>query len=64
MAEGSRKAYTPPAIRDCGRITDRTLQSIHCSRKAIDSEQPALERVLHSSILGEPGEPRPARGAP
>jgi hypothetical protein len=64
MAEGSRKSYTPPAIRDCGRITERTLQSIHCSQEATDSEQPALERTPHSSILREPGEPRPARGAP
>jgi len=47
MAEGSRKAYTPPAIRDCGPITEQTLQSIHCSQEATDSEEPTLERVLH-----------------
>ena len=55
MAEGSRKAYTPPAIKDCGRITERALQSILGSREATDSEQPAPERAPHSSILRDPG---------
>ena len=48
MAEDSRKPYTPPAIRDCGPITERTLQSIHCSPEAPDSEQPTPESTLHS----------------
>jgi hypothetical protein len=47
MAEDSRKSYTPPAIEYRGRITDQALQSIHCSRDATESEQPAEERVLH-----------------
>ena len=53
MAEDSRKPYTPPAIRDCGRITERTLQSIHCSRVSTDSEQPTPERVPHSRSRSE-----------
>lgn len=47
MAEDSRKSYTPPAIEYRGRITEQALQSIHCSRDAADSEQPAEGRVLH-----------------
>jgi hypothetical protein len=54
MAEGNRKAYTPPAIRDCGPITEQTLQSIHCSQEATDSEQPTPERVLHSRDRSAP----------
>lgn len=54
MAEDSKKSYTPPAIRDCGRITERTLQSIHCSQEAADSEQPTLESVLRSRARSAP----------
>lgn len=54
MAEGSRKTYIPPAIRDCGPITEQTLQSIQCSQEATDSEQPTLERVPHSRARSAP----------
>jgi hypothetical protein len=40
MVERSKKPYTPPAIEDCGRITERTLQVIHGSPEATDPVQP------------------------
>jgi hypothetical protein len=54
MAEDSRKPYTPPAIRDCGRITERALQSMHCFQEPTESEQSARERALRSRSRSEP----------
>jgi hypothetical protein len=54
MAEDRKKSYTPPAIRDCGPISERTLRSIHRSQEPTDSEQPTLERVPHSRARSAP----------
>ena len=44
MAERSRKPYIHPVLRDCGRITERALESIRCSQEATDAEQPMRSR--------------------
>lgn len=31
MVERSKRSYSPPAIKDCGRITEQALQSTHRS---------------------------------
>lgn len=56
MAERSRKPYIRPVLRDCGRITERALESIRCSQEARDAEQPAPERVMRSRSRAEPEE--------
>lgn len=53
MAERSRKPYIHPVLRDCGRITERALESIRCSEEAADAEQPAQERLRHSRSRSE-----------
>ncbi len=53
MAERSRKPYIRPVLRDCGRITERALESIRCSEEAADAEQPAQERLRHSRSRSE-----------
>jgi hypothetical protein len=48
MAERSRKPYIRPVLRDCGRITERALESIRCSQEASEAEPAAAERVMRS----------------
>ena len=54
MVERSKRAYSPPALEDRGRITEQTVQPIHRSPEATGPVQPTPERVQHSRARSAP----------